>query len=135
MAEYKYPPLPSLGGGSKRAQKLKPKLPKLELKTRAAERATRPLRTLSGKEKSLIRSSLMKRASASTAKTLATKIGSRLVPALAVASAVNDLARMTNEGINAYMAKKDLEMTRAYVQNKYGTPERAAATRRKMHRR
>lgn len=77
----------------------------------------------------------MKRASASTAKTLATKIGSRLVPALAVASAVNDLARMTNEGINAYMAKKDLEMTRAYVQNKYGTPERAAATRRKMHRR
>jgi hypothetical protein len=66
---------------------------------------------------------------------LATKLGARLLPALAIALTVKEVGTAVKEGVGAYTAYKDLERTREVMQRRYGTKKRAKATREARTRR
>jgi len=66
---------------------------------------------------------------------LGTRLGARLLPALAIALTAKEVYDATKEGINAYTAAKDLERTEKYIKEKYGNIQRAKATREALTKR
>lgn len=103
--------------------------PKMQLKARASK-GTRPLEKLTAAERRLTRAS----GSKAIARVLGTKLGARLLPALAIAMTAREVGQAAKEGIEAGVAYRDLERTRAYIQKKYGNPKKAAETRHKIRR-
>ena len=91
-------------------------------------RLTKPvsrLSTLAKAEKAISRAG-----KSQISRVLGSRLGARLLPALAIALAAKDVYDITKEGVNAYVAKQDLERTREHIKEKYGTIQRANATRR-----
>ena len=122
------PSVPRLGGSLKdiirERQKPKPKSDLFGKRTKAGK----PLSKLVKAERAISKGALGK--SGAVARVLGTRLGARILPALAIAVTMQEVARASQEGIGAYTAFKDLESTRTHMRQKYGTKARAAATRR-----
>jgi hypothetical protein len=135
MPEYRRPEIPRLGGNIRdiRREGLNPK-PKMDLHSRASQRIVKkPLAQLDKAAKVVSERVLGK--SGAVARVLGSRLGARLLPALAIAITARDVARATQEGVNAHTAYKDLERTRVHMRQKYGTKARATATRHALTRR
>ncbi len=128
MPDNRRPSIPRLGGSLKDVfrERQRPK-PPLNVPRKPLPK---PLAQLDKAAKTVGRKS----GAGAIARVLGSRIGARLLPALAIAITARTVARATQEGIGAYRAHKDLERTAAHVRQQYGTKARAAATRRALRR-
>jgi hypothetical protein len=118
--------LPKLGGRLKDIKRT-PQRPKMEVpRTKPPSR----LGKLAKAEKAIAKSG-----KSQVARVLGTRLGARLLPALAVALAAKDVYAASREGVNAYVAHKDLARTREHMQKRYGNVQRASATRKALTKR